>query len=122
MSVENASVEHPGAQAAGQALATATQQRNPIIAVAAALLGPIIGLFRARRVDRPIAVNKMKLESYSETRGQSPELGRAYLERRMSEGRAKEAPIRRSHMQDPRGRRRPRRSSAAVQEGGGHHG
>lgn len=55
----NAAVETASRELIGSAL-----QRNPLVAAAAALVGPIIGLCRGRR-PRQNEVNQLKLEAYS---------------------------------------------------------
>jgi hypothetical protein len=50
------------ASAAGRELLTATLQRNPLVAFGAALIGPIVGLFKSRRYATQI--EKVKLESF----------------------------------------------------------
>ncbi len=53
-------------QTAGRELIVSALQRNsPLVAIATALIGPIIGLFRGRRNATPTEARKMKLESYS---------------------------------------------------------
>jgi hypothetical protein len=52
-------------QTAGRELIVSALQRNPLAAVATALIGPILGLFRRRRNAAATEVRKMKLESYT---------------------------------------------------------
>ena len=51
-------------QTASRELLTATLQRNPLVAVATALIGPVIGLFRSRRMAAN-ELSQLKLETYS---------------------------------------------------------
>lgn len=52
------------APAVGRELIFSVLQRNPIIAVAAALIGPILGLFRRRRVATTTEVDKLRVERF----------------------------------------------------------
>ena len=54
------------AQAAGRGLFTGALQSNPLVALGALLLSPILGLFKKRAV-APNRVSKLKLETYSST-------------------------------------------------------
>ncbi len=122
-------LENAGAQAAGRALATTVLQRNPIVAVAAALLGPLIGLFRRRGGTPPVTVNKMKLESYSSTPVQGP-AGRQQLPSKDPAGRkpaGRESgppvwPSRGRRAGPPLRRKRPTSARLGRVEGGVHHG
>jgi hypothetical protein len=51
------------ASAAGRELVIPVLQRNPLIALASALIGPILGLFKRRTP--PPTVRRLRLESYS---------------------------------------------------------
>ena len=51
-------------QTAGRELLTAVLQRNPLVAVAAALIGPVLGLFKRRAPATPTQIEKIKLERY----------------------------------------------------------
>ena len=57
------SLDNAAAQAAGRELTTSVLQRNPLIALASALIGPILGLFTRR--NPPNEVRQVRLESYS---------------------------------------------------------
>lgn len=61
-------LEDAAAQAAGRGLATVLQ-RNPLVAFAAALIGPIFGLLRHRRPPAPTSISRLKLESYRSMSG-----------------------------------------------------
>ena len=54
------------AQAAGRGLFTTALQSNPLVALGALLLSPILGLFKQRTVT-PNHVSKLKLETCSST-------------------------------------------------------
>jgi hypothetical protein len=75
MKSNSSSETNAAVQTAGRELIVSALQRNPLVAVATALIGPIIGLFRGRRNVAPTEVRKMKLESYSSS-PVSPPTGR----------------------------------------------
>ena len=52
-------------QSAGRELLTATLQRNPLVSLATALIGPVLGLFKGRSQATPTSIEKLKLERYS---------------------------------------------------------
>ena len=58
-------VDTDAVQTAGQELVRTALQRNPLVALAAAVVVPLIRLFRYRRSGQPASVRKMKVESYS---------------------------------------------------------
>ena len=78
------------AQSAGRELITSALQRNPIVAIASLVLGPILGLFRRRGSPPPTEVQKVKLESYS-SRPAGPE-GYPKDYRRITEGSRRHGP------------------------------
>jgi hypothetical protein len=57
--------ESAAANTAGRELIDSALHSNPLVAVAASVLLPLVGLFRRRRSCPAAAVRKMKLESYS---------------------------------------------------------
>jgi hypothetical protein len=73
-SVNSTSDTPAAAESAGRELLTGVLQRNPIVAVATALLSPIIGLFQSRRPaparrpadteGSPTEIEKLKVEHY----------------------------------------------------------
>jgi len=127
-------VKSAAAPAAGRELLDPALQRNPLIAVAAAVIVQILGLFRRRGARATTSIRKMKLESYSSSPVETAANRRvAALERTTITPRSH--PDRRSgHVHagtaaspPKRSRRRPRRPSQPrlvieVQEGGRHDG
>lgn len=58
-------IDPTAAGAAGRELIDTALQHNPVIAIATALLVPVLSLFRRRGRPTIASVEKMKLESYS---------------------------------------------------------
>lgn len=58
-------VRYAAASAAGREPVNPVPQINPIVALAASVLGPILGFVRRRATPPPMAVRKVRLESYS---------------------------------------------------------
>jgi hypothetical protein len=85
--------DNAAATAAGQGLITSVLQRNPLVALGAALLGPIVGLFRRRSA--PTAVEKTRLEHFRSCPVTGTNPGANKDANRNHEGTKKDAPIRR---------------------------
>jgi hypothetical protein len=113
------SENNAAADAVGSQLAEAAAQVNPIVGLALALGRPLLRLFR-RRQGPPVAIRKMKLESYSASPvppgSTSPHEGSSKDPRTILEG----SPTRRTTRRRPPGRRPG--SALAARKGGLNHG
>ena len=107
------------ASAADQAPVIPVLTRNPFVAIATALIGPLLGLFRRRGT--PTEVEKTRLEHYRSTPLTPTRPGRLEEHSRITEGSLNDAPDRRtvsvrSYVRSvPAGR-------TAAQKGGRRHG
>jgi hypothetical protein len=116
------SEKNAGASAAGSQLAKAAARVNPLVGLAVAVGRPLVRLMR-RRPGPPVAVRKMKLESYSAS-PVPPGLARRLAAQEGSKKDHKEiqegSPARRPAVRlgPPR---RPR-ASLVARKGGVHHG
>lgn len=105
---------------AGQLLASALQ-RNPVVALATAVVGTLVGLFRRRR-SSPATIEKLKLESYR-SQPLPPAPGRDTVSRPTTGG----LPMDNRSTAEPKriaGHRPPPTRSArtTLKLGGSHHG
>lgn len=78
---ENKLIDTDTAATAGRQLIDTALQRNPVVAIATALIVPLLSLFR-RRSRTAASVEKMKLESYRYQPVDPPARGGAAPERR----------------------------------------
>lgn len=93
--------------------------RNPLVALALALINPLLGLLRRR--ETPAAVEKTKLETYRSTPVAAVPSGRNKDQTRITQGSNKDAPERRSVPVRSHLRSAPLGRTAAL-KGGCRHG
>ncbi len=107
--------ENAAASAASPGTIDSSLNRNPLVALGAALLRPFVG--RLGRRPTPTAVEKLRMEHYRSVPVTAPSAGDTKDARRMREGSPKDAPVRRSRV----GAGSRRSAAPAAGEGGRSH-
>jgi hypothetical protein len=120
---------HATAPADGRGLFTAALQRNPLVALATALISPLTGLFRRRQATQ---IERLRLERYSSRPLIRPPTGHRKVTRRNVEGDpdvARSAPEAHPNTTRSRPEARPKNTRSALgacrgsfTEGGYRHG